>query len=63
MTNGVLTLDDEGRVVTTNKACMRILKVGEEEILGAKAEEFFAGENQWILDKIAQVNETLERTC
>ncbi|MDA1133189.1 MAG: GAF domain-containing protein, partial [Proteobacteria bacterium] len=60
MTNAVLTLDEEGVIVTCNKAGNRIFRMADEDIEGSKSAEFFAGENQWILDKIAQVSESQE---
>lgn len=57
MTNGVITMNDEGRIVTCNAAGLRILKVSEEEIMNQEAEAFFAGENDWVLERIAKVNE------
>lgn len=52
MTNGVLTLDPEGRVVTCNAAGRRILQVRPDELLGMEASTFFAGPNDWVLEKL-----------
>jgi adenylate cyclase len=61
MSNGVITMDDEGVIVTCNSAGLRILKVTEDAIIGASAKEFFAGANEWILEKIDGVNESQEQ--
>jgi len=59
MSNGVITLDEEGKIVTCNAAGLRILGIREEDILEQQAECFFSGENDWILSKIRRVGETL----
>lgn len=55
MSNGVVTLDEEGRIATCNAAGLRILDVTRKQIEGQSAKEFFAGENAWIVDWIGQV--------
>jgi len=61
MSNGVITMDDEGVIVTCNTAGLQILNVAEEAIIGAFAKEFFAGANEWILEKIESVSESQEQ--
>jgi adenylate cyclase len=58
MSNGVITMDDAGKVVTCNAAGLTILKVEEESILDKPLEEFFGDTNEWILEKIKKVSET-----
>ncbi len=58
MTNGVITLNGEGKVVTCNAAGARILKLRVKEFVGKAAAEVFAGDNAWVLEKIAQVKES-----
>ncbi len=58
MSNGVLTIDAEGRIVTCNAAGCRILRVKEDAIVDRKADDFFAGENAWVAEKIAAVDES-----
>jgi adenylate cyclase len=60
MTNGVITLNDTGAVVTCNAAGLRILRTTPADILNRKAEEYFAGPNSWVLDRIKVVEETLQ---
>ncbi|HYC38799.1 MAG TPA: GAF domain-containing protein [Usitatibacter sp.] len=55
MSNGVVTLDDAGRVATCNAAGLRILRMAPEQILRRPATEVFAGDNAWILEKVARV--------
>jgi adenylate cyclase len=60
MANGVLTLNEEGRIVTCNDAGLRILGADSPAILNRLAAEFFAAANNWILDRIAIVARTLK---
>ena len=60
MSNGVITMDEEGTIVTCNAAGMNILQVKADEILKAKAEEFFTGANTWVMEKIERVFESQE---
>ncbi|MBI2601478.1 MAG: GAF domain-containing protein [Deltaproteobacteria bacterium] len=53
MSNGVITVNEEGLVATCNEAGVRILKLDSvEAIVGKKAEDFFAGANAWLLEKL-----------
>ena len=60
MSNGVITLDDTGRIATCNAAGLRILQLRADDIVGHPAAEFFAGDNGWVLDKLRRVVETGE---
>ena len=60
MSNGVITLDPSHKVVTCNRAAYRILRTSEEEIIGVSAEDFFTGENAWLVEKIQRVEDTRE---
>ena len=55
MSNGVLTLDEEGRIVTCNAAGSKIMKVPAEGIIGIDIADFFAGINCWIVEKVRRV--------
>jgi adenylate cyclase len=57
MSNGVITLDEEGKIVTCNTAGLQILQLGAEEVLRRTAGDFFGGANAWISEKIRQVEE------
>lgn len=60
MTNGVITINDEGMIVTCNVAGLRILQVHQTEIIQQEAVAFFVDENAWIMEKIDQVAENQE---
>jgi len=60
MSNGVVTLDPAHRIVTCNRAGYRILQTNEGAIIGASAEEFFAGDNDWLLESVRRVEESRE---
>jgi len=52
MSNGVITLNDEGRIHTCNAAGYRILKAREADVLGKPAAEFFTGANAWLVPRL-----------
>jgi adenylate cyclase len=56
MSNGVITFDEEGRVSTCNAAGTRILRRGEEALVGRPPEEVFAG-SDWLVERIRHVAE------
>jgi len=58
MSNGVITLNEDGMIITCNAAGMRIMQVSAEEILDQKSEDFFTDTNAWILEKVKRVEET-----
>ncbi|MBF0564200.1 MAG: GAF domain-containing protein [Nitrospirae bacterium] len=58
MSNGVITLDEEGKIVTCNAAGLRILKASAEVIIGKEAGDFFVGRNDWIARKVKLVEES-----
>jgi len=58
MSNGVLTLDEAGRVVTCNDAGLRILRRKADEVLQQPVEAVFAEANAWVLEKVKRVADT-----
>jgi adenylate cyclase len=58
MTNGVVTLDESGKIVTCNAAGLKIFKVTPPQIIDRVATEFLAGDNSWVIDKLKRVEET-----
>lgn len=58
MSNGVITLNEDGKIITCNMAGMRIMKVSPAEILNRRVEEFFSGDNAWVLEKTEKVGKT-----
>ena len=60
MSNAVITINDEGNIITCNKAGLKIMKIRSGDIIGKTAEEFFTNGRSWILDKIKQCEENHE---
>ena len=60
MSNGVVTLDEDAKIVTCNAAGSEILKIAQSEIIGQSAEEYFGETNDWILEKVTRVAESGE---
>jgi len=58
MSNGVITLDEDGKIVTCNAAAQRILKVTLEDISELHVGAFFVEKNAWIPQKVKRVEET-----
>jgi adenylate cyclase len=58
MSNGVVTLDEEGRIITCNAAGLRILRTQADQILNRPSQEFFTGPNAWIVEKLQRVEQT-----
>ena len=59
MSNGVVTLNEEGLIATCNQAGARILRVQPKTILTQTAPQFFGEANPWVLERIKVVDETL----
>jgi len=56
MSNGVITIDDEGLIATCNIAGARIMQLPKiEDILKHKFEDFFSGPNDWLIERIRRV--------
>ncbi|NDJ11782.1 MAG: GAF domain-containing protein [Acidobacteriia bacterium] len=60
MSNGVITLNEDGKIVTCNHAGERIFKVHSKDLIQKPAADFFTGPNQFVMERIAHVNETLK---
>jgi adenylate cyclase len=60
ISNGVVTLNEDGDIVTCNRAGERILRVASEDILQKPASVLFGGPNEWVMERIAGVEESLE---
>jgi len=62
MSNGVITLDSQEKIVTCNEAGQRILRANGAVIVGQQAGEFFGAANTWIMDKLrrVEINEEAE---
>ena len=55
MSNGVITLDEKGKIVTCNAAGLRIMKVRHADILDLDVASFFGEHNSWIVEKVRRV--------
>jgi len=61
MSNGVITMDEDGKVVTCNAAGVRIMRLqNDSNIIGKEAVAFFTGANEWLMDLIKKVEESSE---
>ncbi len=60
MTNGVITIDSEEKIVTCNKSGIRIFKIDERDIINKQSKDFFSQNRSWIYEKIKIVNQTRE---
>ena len=59
MSNGVVTLNEDGHINTCNQAGLRILRVQPKVILQQTATQFFGEANPWVLERIKVVDQTL----
>jgi adenylate cyclase len=58
MSNGVVTLDEDGKIVTCNRAALDIMRATAKDILGKKAVDYFVGPNAWVVERLAKVKES-----
>src|SRR5579859_148559 len=58
--NGIITLDADGRLVTANGAAETLLGRTREELIDHSAEELFAADNVWILESLGKTQFTGE---
>ena len=61
MTNAVITMNEDGKIVTCNAAGLRIMRVTVDDVLDKQADEFFAGANAWLIERVKKVEESLEQ--
>ncbi len=57
MSNGVMTFDENGLIVTCNSPALRMLQADESAVVGRKAEEFFVETNSWIVEELQRLND------
>lgn len=60
MSNGVITLDERGAIVTCNAAGLRILRADAAQVLQTLVQDFFVEENAWMLDQLKKVETSAE---
>lgn len=56
MSSGVITLNEEGKIITCNAAGTRIMGICDDDIINRHYEEFFSGHNAWIVERIQRVD-------
>jgi len=59
MTNGVITLNEDEKIVTCNAAGLRMLKRRASELVDRPATEVFTDGNAWVTDMVRKVEEKL----
>jgi len=59
--NGMLTTDSDGKVVTANDAALTILATDSETLIGRPAKDVFGEDNAWVTAAIDKVAATGER--
>jgi len=57
MSNGVITLDPEGKVVTCNPAGGRVLGIDPATLVGREFSELLDVAGQWVIERLATVKE------
>ena len=60
LSNGVLTIDEDGKIATCNRAAARILGADEVSVVGQVASELFGDANAIVLDLVARVDDKQE---
>jgi adenylate cyclase len=55
MSNGLVTLDEDGHIQKCNHSFERIFKTKQAEVAGHDASQFFSGSNVWIAESIGKV--------
>jgi adenylate cyclase len=60
MSNGVVTLNEDGEIVTCNRSGEEVFGVASDDLLQKPASAFFSGPNEWVMQRISQVAETLK---
>jgi adenylate cyclase len=57
MSNGVITLNEDRKIVTCNAAGLQTLKVTRTDVLDCSSAAFFAGPNAWVNERLQRVEE------
>lgn len=60
MSNAVITMDEDGKIVTCNKAGLKLTGRPINDIVDVLATEFFVEENAWVMETIEKVEEEQE---
>ena len=59
--NGIVTVDKDGVVVTANDATLSILKMPGESVVGVSVAEIFNADNAWVTSAVGRVASTGQR--
>jgi adenylate cyclase len=62
MSNTVITLDEDGKIITCNKSGLMLFNIENDDIVNQTAGDFFIDNNSWIVDNINKVSEEQEPT-
>ena len=60
MSNGVVTFDEDGKLVRANTAALGILNTTFSRVEGRLAKDVLQGANAWVMERLARVEETRE---
>jgi PAS domain S-box-containing protein len=60
MSNGVITIADNGVIRTANQAACTFFGVDPSGVVGKKAVQFFTGPNRWLIERFERVNKSGE---
>jgi adenylate cyclase len=61
MSNGVITVNEDNRIVTCNSAALRILNLSHLSLIVDKdATHFFTEENAWLSERIIKIHESVD---
>jgi len=60
MSNGVITFDEDGRIVTCNTPALKMLHVDESDLIDKQSSDFFMDGNAWIVDELQRLNDSEE---
>ncbi len=52
MTNGVITINENGKIMTCNVAGLKMMEVESSEIIDKNITDFFIEDNKWLVEKI-----------
>ena len=58
MSNGVITIADNGLIRTANQAACTFFGVEPAGVVGKKAVQFFTGPNRWLIERFERVNQS-----
>lgn len=58
--NGIVTLDADGKIVTANDAALALMQARREGLVGTPANDIFAGANRWVADSLKKTQATGE---